>query len=351
MGLLAKRELEAYVGDYSQVMGIEECVLQGGKAKGIRACRIRNGCGLDLTVLADKCMNIPYLTFKGHNIGFLNKTGICAGEYYQENGAKGFLRNFEAGFLTTCGLTYMGAACEDEGQALGLHGPMSNTPAEHVCGRMEWREDVAHFHMCGEMREASLFDEYLVLTRNLELNSAVNSLEIHDRIENRGFESQPLMLLYHFNFGYPMLSEQTKIYSNLNQITPRDGYSAEFLSECGNFGPPVPGKPEQVFFRTGCTDTVRQGLAVIHNEALGIAAVLTFRTEQLPVLNQWKSERSGDYGLGIEPGTCHVGGRSRVRKEGTLPMIEAGETRSFDLTMDFLDDAEEIHTAIKKTML
>ena len=35
---------------------------------------------------------------------------------------------------------------------------------------------------------------------------------------------------------------------------------------------------------------------------------MTFDPLQLPVLNQWKSPRAGDYVLGMEPGTGHVGG-------------------------------------------
>lgn len=100
---LSKRELEAYCGDLSQAFGIQECVLEGGKAKGTKAYIVNNGCGLEMTVLADKCFAIPKMSFKGDNVGFISKTGICAPEFFQEEGTRGFLRNFEAGFLTTCG--------------------------------------------------------------------------------------------------------------------------------------------------------------------------------------------------------------------------------------------------------
>lgn len=105
---LSKRELEAYCGDLSQAFGIQECVLEGGKAKGTKAYIVNNGCGLEMTVLADKCFAIPKMSFKGDNVGFISKTGICAPEFFQEEDTRGFLRNFEAGFLTTCGLTYVG---------------------------------------------------------------------------------------------------------------------------------------------------------------------------------------------------------------------------------------------------
>ncbi len=44
----------------------------------------------------------------------------------------GFLKSFTAGFLTTCGLEGAGAPSVDEGEAVPMHGTISNTPAERV---------------------------------------------------------------------------------------------------------------------------------------------------------------------------------------------------------------------------
>ena len=344
-----RRELDAYVGDYSQVLGIRECTLQGGKAKGIRAFEIKNGQGLEFTVLGDKNMNIPYMTFKGMNMGFVNKTGVCAPEYYQEDGTKGFLRNFEAGFLSTCGLTYMGTPGEENGRKLGLHGPISNTPMLFSCGKMEWDGDTAWMSVTGESREASLFDEYLVLNREFKVSSDVIRMLINARVENRGFSDEPLMFRYHFNFGYPLMSGQTKIYSNMTEIKARDEYSEKYIDQCGVFDEPSVGREEEVFFRTKGSHDIERAEAVIHNEDLNVAVVIHFDPKQLPVLNQWKSQRCGDYALGMEPGTSHVGGRIRARKEGMLMEIEAGEVKNFNIEVEFLDDENLIKKAIKET--
>ena len=131
-GFMDKRELESYCGDLAQVFGIEECVLEDGKARGTRGYLLDNGCGLEMIVLRDKCFTIPKLKFKGVNIGLITKAGICGPWFYQEDGTRGFLRNFEGGFLTTCGLTYMGTPGEENGNKNGLHGVISNTPMEHA---------------------------------------------------------------------------------------------------------------------------------------------------------------------------------------------------------------------------
>ena len=62
-----KRELLRYIGDYSQIFGIKEYVFSGGKAKGVKAFDINNGAGLELTVLADRCLDIAKVAFKGVN--------------------------------------------------------------------------------------------------------------------------------------------------------------------------------------------------------------------------------------------------------------------------------------------
>ena len=45
----------AYYGHESQLFGVEEYRLTGGKGDGMRLLQVRNGKGLDFTVSADRC--------------------------------------------------------------------------------------------------------------------------------------------------------------------------------------------------------------------------------------------------------------------------------------------------------
>ena len=51
----------AYIGHDSQLCGVEEHRLVGGKGDGMRLLEIRNGLGLELTVSADRCCDISRL--------------------------------------------------------------------------------------------------------------------------------------------------------------------------------------------------------------------------------------------------------------------------------------------------
>lgn len=341
MKKLSKRELEAYCGDLTQKFGIRRCVLQEGKAKGIGSYQIWNGQGLRMTVLPDKCFAIPELSFGNVNVGFISKTGICAPEFYQEEGTRGFLRNFEAGFLTTCGLTYMGTPVTVNGQKNGLHGGLSNTPAEHTYARIVWENEKPWIEFGGRAREGYLFGPNMEIRRNFRISTETNKMWIHDEVENKDFERNPLMLLYHFNFGYPMLDESCKIYTNMNQIEVRDMVSEKGLDKIDEFQRPEAGYEEEVFFRRADNPGGRDGYVLLHNVHLNLAVILRFNPQQLPTLNHWRSPRSGDYAMGLEPGTAHVGGYIRAQEDGTLQYMEAGETRRFDLEVEWIDGERE----------
>ena len=51
---------------------------------------------------------------------------------------------------------------------------------------------------------------------------APEGVEIVDRTENMGAESVPLMQLYHMNFGWPLISETTRLVAPEHKVAARD---------------------------------------------------------------------------------------------------------------------------------
>ena len=100
----------SYVGLPTQVYGVEEHRLVGGKGDGMRLFEIRNGSGLELTVSADRCADISRASLNGVNLSWFSPVGYVAPSYYDDRGVN-FLRSFTGGFLTTCGLTAAGSPC------------------------------------------------------------------------------------------------------------------------------------------------------------------------------------------------------------------------------------------------
>ena len=75
---------------------------------------------------------------------------------------------------------------------------------------------------------------------------------MHDVIENRGFDAQPLLLLYHLNFGFPLLGPNARVVGPIRRIEPRDEQARRDrgVEEALSFPEPVPGYQEKVFFHT-----------------------------------------------------------------------------------------------------
>ncbi|HSK68098.1 MAG TPA: aldose 1-epimerase family protein [Candidatus Limnocylindria bacterium] len=334
-----EQALRRKIGDLDAHCGWKDYTVNDGPARGVRALDLNNGRNVRVTVLADRGMDVAGLSYRGLQAAFLSKTGVRSPFLYQEDGARGFLRQFTAGLLTTCGLAYAGAPFEEDGLKYGLHGPFSNTPARGVLAEKAYEGDDAVLRVAGEVRQAEVFGAHLSLTREIRLETERDVLRIEDTVENRGFEESPLMLVYHVNFGYPLLDAGARIYSGASSVEPRDENARRGMDRWDRAEEPQASIPEECFFHTGYAE---EGWAMLHNPALGAAAILRFDAQALPLLCEWKCMREGDYALGLEPTTSGVLGRPAARKDGTLAFLQPGERRTFRLGIEFTDDAARI---------
>ena len=347
-----REELLARIGDPHQVAGARGSILTDGKADGVRAVEVATGSGLTFTVLPGRGMDIPFAAYKGKAIGFVSGTGITSPAYYAEPGLE-WRRSFYAGMLTTCGIANAGAPSVDQGKAFGLHGRISNAAAENLCIDQEWEGDEFMIRLKGTMREAEAMVENLSLTRRFETRLGAGGFQIRDTVRNLGFAPQPLMLLYHFNFGFPLLSSSARVVGPITKSVPRDEEARKDrgVEECLTFPEPVQGYAEKVFFHTLAAQKDGRTFIALVNRDTGdgqpLGIVMRWNSGELPTFTQWKMPCKGFYVLGLEPGTITPIGRGPLRQQGALPMID-GQS-SYDVTIDFevLDTVAEIE-AIEK---
>ena len=334
------------VGDLGSVLGAEEIMLADGAARGLRCYEVKNGRGLSLRVLKDRGMDIAGLCYQGRQMAFLSKTGLRHPAFYREEGARGFLKQFHAGLLTTCGLSYAGAAFEEDGQGYGLHGPYNNTPSQQAAAFVDSQEEDVVIRLRGEVKQSQVFGENLVLTREITVETEADRLHIKDSVENQGFVDSPLMLVYHINFGYPLLDAGAKVYTSAGSITPRDEAARGGLARWNLMDEPEADRPEECFFHANHPESA---FAMIYNERLGMACAIEYKAGQLPLLVEWKCMREGDYALGLEPTTSGVLGRPVARTDGSLVTLKPGEQKRLDLTLTFMDKAADIQAFIKRS--
>ena len=344
-----KQQLLRYIGDFSQIFGIKEYLFTGGKAKGVKAFDINNGTGLEFTVLADRCLDIGKLSFKGTNYSYLSKTGIVAPAYYYEND-QSFFKNFYAGFLTTCGLRNVGRSSSNNHEFFGIHGLISNTPGEEVCASTVWNGNIPVMTLSGQMREARFFGENIQLKRTISCPFGENRILISDCVENLGFKREHLMLLYHFNIGYPLLDENAILLSPSRNVEPRDSEASKGLHNYQQMQPPTNGYAEQVFYHNLKTDKGGKTCVALVNHRLELGIAIFFNKKQLFNFTQWKQMGEGEYVLGIEPCNCFTGGHMDPRNKERTEYIEPGESRFFDIEVKIITnsyDIKVIETQIK----
>jgi len=321
-----RKALAARVGDLSQIGGIRLFAWQDGREQGLRAAHIRTGSGLELTVLLDRGMDIGPASFRGLPLAWISPAGFAHPAYHEPCGA-GWLRTFGGGLLTGCGLTYLGAPDEDEGEALGLHGRLSHIPAQHVSVSETWTGDQCSFALRGEMRQARVFGENLRLVRTIATSLGKSEIEIRDEIENLGAAPCPLMVLYHINLGFPLLDADSTLEAPPHEVRPRDPIAAAGVSEWMRFAPPTAGCEEQVFYHDIPADADGWAGIALRSPTVGLALTVKYEKKGLPNLVQWKMAGVGGYVLGLEPANCRVEGRSRERARGALQHIAPGERR------------------------
>jgi len=313
--------MNPYIGHPSQLYGVEEHRLVGGKGDGMRLLEVNNGRGLELTLSPDRNLDIARLRAKGINLSYMSPCGYAAPAFYESKGAD-FLKTFTAGFLTTCGLQSVGSPCTDEGEELPLHGSIGNTPAEQV----NWMKEDGAIVITSLTRDETIFGRKLVLERRIAVSLTDNSFTLTDKITNTGERVEPVEILYHMNMGYPLLDEESVVKIPAKEVIARDANAKKYIDSALEMEKPTPHYQERCYYYVFDTD---KASASIYQPKIGTGLTISFDPQVLDGFVEWKMMGVRDYVLGLECGNCYPDGRDVMRKTGMLKQIEPGESLSY----------------------
>ena len=325
--------MNPYIGQNSQVYGIEEHRLVGGKGDGMRLLEIHNGIGLDLAVTPDRCGDIARLRYKGVNMSYMTPVGYVAPAFYDRT-EDNFLKSFTAGFLTTCGLESAGAPSEDLGVQYPMHGSIANQP----CEQLFWQEEGTDLVVSMTVKDERLFGRKLRLERRIVVSTAQNAFEIQDTVRNTGDRKEGFEILYHMNMGYPLLDEDSILTIPSVRVEPYTEFAAQGIGEWMKMIKPQAQIEEQCYrhiFGDG------NGYARIAQPKLDTALTITFDAKELDGFTEWKMMGVRDYVLGLEPGNCYPGPRGWMRESGMLKVLEAGESQKYTVRVEIGSCTEE----------
>lgn len=278
-----------------QVCPVRQAVVADGPARGCRAIDITPLCGLAVRVLPDRGLDVLDARVGGVPLHWVGPAG--EGPPLPVRDGHRWLDAFAGGLVTTCGLAHVGEPVPGH----GLHGDASHLLASEVAVRREVLPDGAIAVVVeGVLRDRRFAGHDLELRRSLRVRTGEASLELLDRTTNRGADTVPAPILYHLNFGWPLVDDDTVV-----SVAGRTGGRALFGDPAalpGGWERPgrlveglVPVTVEHRLAGAG------EGCARILRPALGLAVEIRFGLDTLPRLFQWIDTRPGQGVVALEP--------------------------------------------------
>lgn len=330
---LSRAGIEQYSLDMRQFADFRPATL----ANGLRIIDAYNASGLTFSVLPDRGLDLWLAAYNGKPL-----TWISQGAPHPPDIGAPWLRQFNGGMLVTCGLRHVGPPETDErsGEVRDLHGVYTRLRAHELATRAYWDGDRYTLELTGAVAEASFFGEQLRLTRTLRLRLGEPAVEITDAVENLYDTPAPLMVLHHFNFGYPLVQEGVQLHVPTKEVHPRDMPARAAFGSWERYAGAAPRHQEEVFFHRVYADSQGMSAAALAGEEFGL--MIEWDTTHEPYLTQWKNYRRGSYVCGVEPGNCVPEGQNRARRAGRLVMLNPGEQQRFRTRLTVLPDADAV---------
>ena len=340
--------IECDVGGSKENYHITFRSLQGGRRNGIEALEIDNGT-LKLIVLPQRGMGIWKGWLGKTEIGWKSPANgpVHPGfvPLYDPSGL-GWLDGFDE-LLCRCGLASNGAPEFDDRGVLRypLHGKIANLPAHRVDLTIDG--DSCEISVTGIVDEARFHFQKLRLASTLTTKVGEAGFSIHDEVTNLSANAGECQMLYHINFGPPWLGMGARVVAPVRTLVPRNARAAEGVAQWDRCGEPQAGFVEQVYFLElfGDQDGATQALLKNGDGTLGVG--MHFDLRQLPCFTLWKNTAAmvDGYVTGLEPGTNFPNPRTYEGAQQRVVALEPGESRAFDLRLEFLAGATQIEKA------
>ena len=336
-GITMNIQLLKHLGNIDQVAGIRESQLLRGRGEGIQLAEFYNAAGLRFTVVPDRCMDIYDFSYKGVNISFQSKNGLTSPQAFSPTNGE-FAEQWPGGMLVTCGLDNVGGHATNGG-VFPTHGRTSHVPAKNFGTESFWDGERYVLRATGEVHQTKMYSRHLSIRRTIETGLDEKVVKIHDIITNFEPVDEPYMMLYHFNFGYPLLQADSCVRASKADLAASNPISTDSV----HMMDPVDGRGEEMYYRTNMGD---RACGVLYNEKLELGAYVAFDTKNLPNMLQWKNMRSHDYVLALEP--CNTWGmnRDKATQEGRIAVLPAYSSVENHLELGVLDGLTEIRQFI-----
>ena len=283
---------------------IEQKVLHGGKQEGSKILTIHSKDGLTITLSPTRGMNLLRIEGFGSRMGWDSPVKEVVNPAFinlESRNGLGWLEGFNE-MMVRCGYEWTGHPVTADGQIYTLHGKAGNTPASLV--EVEVADSAPYeIRIRGLVKESTFKKADLQTLTELRYVPGSNSFSLHDVLTNHADYPHDYQIIYHSNFGTPILEEGARFLAPISSISPFNDYAKSGLKTWQTYQGPT----------KDFDDTVKQG-----------------------------------YVTGIEPGTSYAYPVTIEREQKRVKQLQPGASAQFDLTYTLLHDSAQVAAVEQK---
>ena len=321
MKITATEMIDAgYIGSTDALVQIRELAGDPHSGSGGWAYSFTLAGGLAFEVLPDRGLDIGAAWYGGQPVGWRSPLGSPGLAPTPSD----WIGRFGGGLLVTCGLDNIGSPRGGYGQ----HGSHHDTRAHDVSIERLTGPDGVGIRISGTIDSVEVFGRRVRTYRSITALADDPALHISDRVVNEGAWPASVALLYHFNFGAPLVLPGTRIQVDADEHHRKDPTSSIGWQEF----PDVADQLYEAVWQHQGLQTVDGMATASVTSPTGLAAEISWRTEELPLLVEWIFPPRQSWALGIEPANAPIFGPGRDANDAGIPILAPGATFTTNLT-------------------
>jgi hypothetical protein len=336
---------------------IHKYTLHGGKQEGVEVIAVNNG-KLRLLIVPTRGMSVLRVESSDLRLGWDSPVKEVVHPSLinlQSRGGLGWLEGFNE-WMVRCGLEWAGHPGKDKfinntgdeaEMDLTLHGKVGNIPASQVEIIVD-AQPPNTLYIRGRVDERMFYGPQLELWTEIMIAPGASSFHIRDSLMNLSAYEQEFELIYHANYGPPLLEKGARFVAAVKRITPFNAHAAKSTSSFAEYAEPTKGFVEQVYLIEPFADAQDQTTVMLHNAAGDRAVTMRYNIRELPYFTLWKNTTALEEGYvtGLEPGTSSPANRSIERKARRVPTLRPFDMRRFAIEVGLHVGKDEVARSV-----
>ena len=315
---LQLQHLRSRAGSLSRIAGYRRFEITHGPERGEPVIEVATGGGLTFEIRPRRSFDMGRLAFNGVPYGWESQRGLA--------GSPKSLADHVGGFFFTCGFDHIRQPEDTIDPVTGLevayplHGNLPFTTAQLKQLMLDESGARPALICTGELVQTAYGGAAYRLERRYEARLGDPGFRFFDKVTNVATRPLPFMAMYHINFGYPLVGEQTVLrFADGEELAIQpvadEGENDMDGHESWNT---VPARREADGLARVCLlDKANKDVPAVE---------ISFDTAALPWLQVWRNREAGTNILSIEPTSNRRVSRAELLDQGEIRLLEPGES-------------------------